>query len=133
MMNDSSKVYVAIGLVFGFLSYTFFIYAALPKQEVKLSDQADAGKSLWQKHNCTSCHQVYGLGGYLGPDLTNIYSARSEAHLRAFLKIGNNTMPAYDLKEEEILALLAYLEHLDKSGISDPRTFTIQTNGTIRQ
>ena len=42
-------------------------------------------------------------------------------------------MPNMDLTDSEIEELLAYLKDVDQSGKADPRTFTINTNGTIHQ
>lgn len=120
-------------LTIGFVGYTIYIYSTLPGHGVSVSAQTDTGKMLWQKHNCTACHQVYGLGGFLGPDLTNVFSEKGPAYIRAFLQNGNLTMPAYVLSEEETLSILAYLKHVDETGKSDPRTFTIRKNGTISQ
>lgn len=133
MASDKHKILTAAILVIGFVSYTCYIYSALPNHRGTFSDQADAGKALWQKHNCTACHQVYGLGGYLGPDLTNVFSEKGPEYIKAFLEYGNLTMPAYDLSESETNALLAYMKHVDETGIADPRSFTIKMNGTIRQ
>ena len=91
------------------------------------------GKMLWQQHNCNACHQVYGLGGYLGPDLTNVYSIKGPAYIRAFLQNGTVIMPNFQLTEQETVALLAFLQDIDASGKSDPRTFIINNNGTIHQ
>lgn len=76
---------------------------------------------------------MYGLGGYLGPDLTNTYSLRGPAYIKAFLQNGTATMPNFDLNGKEVNALLAYLRDIAASGKGDPRTFTINNNGTIQQ
>lgn len=133
MASDLHKTVVGAILVLAFLGYSLYLYSALPMQDQSLSVQADRGKSLWQKHNCTSCHQVYGLGGFLGPDLTNEYSVKGPDHIKAFIKTGTNTMPSYQLTEDEIHALLAYFEHMDRTGSADPRSFTINLDGTIEQ
>lgn len=133
MASDLQKTAVGVILILAFLGYSLYLYSALPMQDHSLTAQADWGKSLWQKHNCTACHQVYGLGGFLGPDLTNVYSVKGPDHIRAFIKTGTNTMPAYQLTEDETLALLAYFEHMDKTGSADPRSFTINIDGTIEQ
>lgn len=97
------------------------------------SRQADRGKLIWQKYNCGSCHQFYGLGGHLGPDLTNVFGKRSPEYITAFLKNGTPVMPNFHLEDKEIQALLAFLEETDASGSSDPRTYRLNYNGTIIQ
>lgn len=91
------------------------------------------GKMIWQEKNCTACHQIYGLGGFLGPDLTNIYSVEGKGpvYIRAFVTAGNPTMPSFQLKEEELTALVEYLRHVDSSGKADPKEFKVNYDGTI--
>ncbi|MEO6133510.1 MAG: cytochrome c, partial [Ginsengibacter sp.] len=120
-------------LATAFITYSFILYSATPVKSTIVSPETAQGKLLWQQYNCNSCHQVYGLGGYLGPDLTNVYSRRGEGYITAFLKNGTNIMPNYDLKDHQIKELLAFLKNIDSSGKSDPRTFTINKNGTISQ
>ena len=133
MTTDRAWLLVAGLLLTAFLAYSFTLYATLPGGGVPLAPAADRGKTLWQRYNCTACHQVYGLGGFLGPDLTNVYARRNEAHIRAMLRSGTNTMPVYPLSDTEIGDLLAYLKHVDGSGQADPRTFKIHPDGTIAQ
>jgi nitric oxide reductase subunit C len=100
---------------------------------LKLSEAAADGKKLWQKHNCISCHQLYGLGGFMGPDLTNVMSdpAKGEVYVSAILKHGMNRMPDYKFTDEEINALMEFFIHTDQSGIYPLRNFTINLNGTV--
>lgn len=130
---DKQKIIVASLLIAAFLSYTGYLYAYLPEKGKDTSAEAFKGKILWQQNNCNSCHQVYGLGGYLGPDLTNVYSLRGPAYIRAFLQNGTNIMPDFKLQEDEIKSLIAYLQNINASGKADPRKFSIQYNGTISQ
>ncbi len=132
-MAEFQKILLATLLTTAFLCYSFYLYSSLPIQETDYTNSVDKGKGLWQAHNCIACHQVYGLGGFLGPDLTNVYSQRGPEFITAFLKNGNLTMPAYQMNDEDIQAMLAYLRHLDKSGIADPRSFKINYDGTIEQ
>ena len=78
---------------------------------------ADAikGKVLWQQKNCIACHQLYGLGGYLGPDLTYITSdpSRGKLYAAAFLKSGGTTMPNFHFSDTEIASIIAYLSYAD--------------------
>ena len=133
MSANRQKTIVLFVLLVAFLSYSFYLYTALPVVPNQAKKEADTGKLAWQKYNCNACHQVYGLGGYLGPDLTNVYSSRGEAYIKTFLKTGTNAMPVFNLSEEETEALLAFLKDLDASGKADPKTFTINYDGTIEQ
>lgn len=78
------------------------------------------GKLIFQERNCIACHQVYGLGGYLGADLTNVISAngKGEEYARTFIKYGSIQMPDFKFKNEEINYLIEYLKHIDKSAIT---------------
>jgi putative heme-binding domain-containing protein len=40
------------------------------------------GAALFQKSGCVNCHSVDGVGGTLGPDLSQIGSERSFSHLQ---------------------------------------------------
>lgn len=133
LSSDRQRISVLMLLLSSFLCYSFYLYSDLPVKRINQDREAAAGKLSWQKYNCNACHQVYGLGGYLGPDLTNTYSLKSPAYITAFLQSGTATMPNFHLNGQEMNALLAYLQNIDASGKADPRTFTINTNGTIEQ
>jgi nitric oxide reductase subunit C len=133
MFPDKQKFIVFGILCIGFLAYSTYLYSHLPIPDPNFSSSESKGKALWQKHNCTACHQIYGLGGYLGPDLTNEYSVRGPAFIHVFLQAGNTTMPNFHLSETDIQELTDYLQSVDKSGKADPRKFSIHTNGTINQ
>mgnify|MGYP001578165083 CR=1 FL=1 len=117
--KEASKYnkWIFLSLVFAFLSYSYIIYVkgAKTNEIYVLSDQAKQGKKLWQENNCTACHQVYGLGGYLGPDLTNVYSRYKEG-LAGFLIAGKGAMPAYEFNKEQQTALVEYFKYIDRSG-----------------
>lgn len=133
MALDRVCLLVAIALLTAFLFFSFRLYADPPIPGGMMTEEADRGKALWQQYNCTACHQVYGLGGFLGPDLTNAYTRKGPAQIRAFLKTGTKTMPVFPLAEVDIDALVAYFRHIDGTGTGDPRQFTIHRNGTIAQ
>ena len=133
MTSDRKKIIVITVLLAAFLCYSFFLYSALPVKNYPVRKEADSGKLAWQKYNCNACHQVYGLGGYLGPDLTNIYSIKGAAYIQAFLKTGTTIMPAYNLNNREIQDITTFMKSLDASGKSDPKTFTLNYDGTIEQ
>lgn len=133
MLSERLKISTVTFLVISFIVYSAFLYSSLPVKGRAVAPAITKGKTLWQQYNCNACHQVYGLGGYLGPDLTNVYSLKGPDYIKAFLKNGTATMPNFNLNEQEINSLLAYLQNIDASGKADPRTFTINKNGTIEQ
>lgn len=133
LSGDRQRVLVLLILLFFFLCYSFYLYTNLPVKRIKQDRDAAAGKLSWQKYNCNACHQVYGLGGYLGPDLTNVYSVRGPAYIEAFLKNGTGIMPDFHLKQGEIKNLLGFFRQLNASGKSDPKTFMLSYDGTIEQ
>lgn len=132
-MGESAKILTYILLILAFGVYTGFIYrqgalAADPGMQAAMQ-----GKQIWQEKNCTACHQIYGLGGFLGPDLTNIYSAKGKGplYIQAFVSGGTNVMPSFNLTRQEMDYLVAFLKHTDASGKSDPKIFKRNLNGTI--
>lgn len=83
-----------------------------------LSKQALKGEKLWQENNCTACHQIYGLGGYLGPDLTNISSNPKKGleYAKAFFNSGTKSMPKFNFSDDEKDQLAAFLQEIDQTG-----------------
>lgn len=39
---------------------------------VPVTGDVDAGKKVYQREQCNSCHMIEGHGGFLGPDLTDV-------------------------------------------------------------
>ena len=133
MNIELNKAIISIILLIMFINYSFQLYTDLPKSDQFAENINHDGKLIWQKYNCNSCHQIYGLGGYLGPDLTNEYSKRSVNFISSFIKNGNETMPAYNLTEEETHLLIQFFQSMDETGSSDPRTYKINLNGSIEK
>ena len=131
--NGRQRISVLLFLLFSFLCYSFYLYYHLPVKSISQHPEAATGKLSWQKYNCNACHQIYGLGGYLGPDLTNVYSKRGPDYIKAFLKNGTSIMPAFHLTEQETKDLVSFLKDIDASGSSDPKTFTSRYDGNIEQ
>ncbi len=131
MASERFKIITATLLITAFLSFSFILYSSSPSNEFSVPENVMSGKKVWQQNNCNACHQVYGLGGYLGPDLTNVYSKRGAAIINAFLVNGTATMPRFSFDEKETRDLITFLESIDKSGNADPRRFKINYDGTI--
>src|SRR5690606_41788318 len=115
------------------LSYSVLLYVVVPEEKQPAESLAQQGKILWQQKNCTSCHQLYGLGGHLGPDLTNVAAIRTDEYLRAFLQSGTQVMPELNLSEAEISAFIEFFKYTNTTGKADPKLFSKYTDGTISQ
>ncbi len=50
-----------------------------------IPESAVAGKLVWQKHNCISCHTLFGNGGYEADDMTNITTKETSSYLIDYL------------------------------------------------
>src|SRR5690554_182592 len=114
-------IHIFITLCVLFFLYTFAIYLTpINIDEYTEFDKVKAseGRIVFQKYNCQSCHQLYGLGGHLGPDLTNEYSRLNgnEAALRIYIKGGMKQMPRFNLSPVEEEALIEFLKSTDASG-----------------
>ena len=141
-------IYIYALLVILFLVYSFSIYLK-PSYSIDLgkndATEAAQGRLVWQKYNCQSCHQLYGLGGYLGPDLTNVYSNKGDTIIRAMLVSGSASMPAFSLSNtflweygyqngnRKYERLIQFFKQTDASGQADYKSFSILPNGMIEQ
>ena len=137
-MTSTFKRIIFWSLVFLFFIDSIIVYTIGTedsKGKTFITEEAKKGKLLFQKYNCTACHQLYGLGGYMGPDLTNVISAegKGELYAKAFLMSGTQRMPNFNLDESEINSLVEYLKYVDKTGISPVKKFEINSDGTITQ
>jgi mono/diheme cytochrome c family protein len=76
---------------------------------------ASTGQVLYHQHDCAACHQVKGIGGVAGPDLTNAGSKLPDpewhiAHLKdPESLVPDSAMPAFDHLSDQELRDLAEL------------------------
>jgi len=116
-----AKIVVACSLMAIYLLYSFFVYTKGTENLIHLAAEeqvrVNKGKALFQQHNCIACHQLYGLGGYLGSELTTAYSdpQRGELWIRTFLQAGGERMPDFHFNAAEIDALISYLKYVDST------------------
>jgi cytochrome c oxidase cbb3-type subunit III len=54
---------------------------------------AGRGQKIYASSGCASCHRVNGMGGSLGPDLSDVGSARSVAYLRESITAPDAVVP----------------------------------------
>jgi nitric oxide reductase subunit C len=97
------------------------------------SASALKGQTIWQKNNCTACHQFYGLGGYLGPDLTNIASNPNKGieYAKAFFNSGVKAMPKFNFSEQEKNDLATFLTAIDQTGYYPNTNAEFGSNGWL--
>lgn len=81
-----------------------------------MSEPIAFGKDVYNFKGCSGCHKIAGMGGDLGPDLTNqgnIISHDAEWHKRHFMDpqsvVLGSTMPKIELTENELSALTAFM------------------------
>jgi nitric oxide reductase subunit C len=88
---------------------------------------------IFQEKNCTACHQLFGLGGYLGPDLTTVISekGKGELYVRAVLGYGMGRMPDFRFSAEEIDCLVSFLAYVDSTATTYRHRDNIMSNGGI--
>jgi nitric oxide reductase subunit C len=131
-MRINRFIFLVLTLFFIVFTADIYLQPAF-NSEFESVPAAGEGKLVWQKYNCQSCHQLYGLGGYLGPDLTNVISepGKNEAYILGIIRSGNAQMPAFGLNEREEHDIIQFLKAADQSGSADPRGFRANVFGMI--
>jgi nitric oxide reductase subunit C len=120
MKYRPTKFLITSILITAFLAYTAVVYTkgtATSENNPMLNAAAIEGKMLWQNYNCSSCHQLYGLGGFIGPDLTTTISRKGDTYAKAIILSGTKRMPHYSLTEHEAEAITKFLSYVDSTAI----------------
>ena len=118
------KLFIFGTLFTAYSLYTASVYLAGTSETapttISFDKQAQEGKRIYQQYNCVSCHQLYGLGGYLGPELTTGYSdaARGPLIMRAFLENGGQRMPNFHFTKDQLDCIMSYLRYADAAAVS---------------
>jgi ubiquinol-cytochrome c reductase cytochrome b subunit len=76
-----------------------------------LRPTASAGAQVFEQRGCINCHQIAGVGGQRGPDLTHVGSRLSTDELTWRILNGGRNMPAYGtiLTPQDVNSLLEFL------------------------
>ncbi len=123
--SDRGPVLVLALLIVIFVLVSAVAYTDYPKASWSvepMNELENDGLGVWRRENCQACHQLYGFGGFHGPDLTNyVDETRYDHEFTTFLTVGQGRMPALDLSEHDQAAVLAFLRAVDRTGRSEPR------------
>ncbi|MBU6475424.1 MAG: c-type cytochrome, partial [Alphaproteobacteria bacterium] len=103
-----------------FLLQSWFVYTdKAGRRHHAPSAAAVQGQMIWRHHNCQTCHQLFGLGGFLGPDLTHVTERLSPAAFSAILQVAPFPMPPQRMSADEITDIYAFLQETDaESGVT---------------
>lgn len=112
MFEPSSKKTLIAVLVVCYAIQSGLVYS--DEKNVPLSQSALQGREIFHENACQVCHQLYGQGGFLGPDLTNAGSRVDEARLASLLTVGSGQMPAFRMDAEQIAHVAAFLAEIDR-------------------
>jgi len=76
-----------------------------------LDPTAAAGVMVFEQRGCINCHQMAGVGGQRGPDLTHVGGRLSTDELTWRILNGGRNMPAYGtiLTPQDLTSLAAFL------------------------
>lgn len=135
-VNRQRLVYfVLISLFIVQTGLTYTSSTEVPDKAATLSEQAHRGEALYREFNCTACHQFYGLGGYMGPDLTNVTIAEGKgpAFAKGVILHGSARMPALGVSPKEADDLVAFLEAVAATGTYPVRNMDLTAWGTYRE
>ena len=92
--------------------------ASLVAANVALADPLAAkGKTIFEAQSCNACHGDGGVGTAAAPALIGVGAKYSSDQLAALLKHPNEKMtaggmPAVDLSDQDLKALITYLESI---------------------
>jgi nitric oxide reductase subunit C len=127
--------FIMIVLVVVFGLYNVVVYNSSHEKAIDYvyTESALRGAKIYQKYNCTACHQLYGLGGYLGPDLTNCASMdnRGPEYIKAIVNAGVKTMPKFNFTDQELNDIVSFLKNVDSTGFYPNRHSKTRLSGWV--
>jgi nitric oxide reductase subunit C len=130
LSKSAARAFFVVGTVLcsgAFALLTVDTIKRVPAQtnEQNLSEAAIRGKHLWDRNNCMGCHTLMGEGGYYAPELTKVYERRGAGFITAMIKNpssmypGERKMQQYDLNDQEISDLVAFLKWIGEMDLND--------------
>lgn len=117
------KIVILFVLLTSYVGYSVWVYTSGTSSNTGMTADAIRGKVLWQQKNCQNCHQLFGLGGYMGPDLTTVISdsRRGRLYAKGMITAGGSRMPNFHFDKKEVNELIAWLEYVDRTSEKNTR------------
>lgn len=137
-MNEGLTKSAARNIFYGGSLFFFLLFAALTAHShwyivnvstdmAGLNESVRHGKEVWERNMCINCHTMLGEGAYFAPELANVwtrYGGRDNPEnarlaLAAWINAqplgipGRRQMPSYDFSDQEMAALIDFLEWTD--------------------
>ncbi len=135
-MTEGLTKAAARNIFYGGSLFFFLVFAALTAHShfyivntstQPLTDTVRLGKHVWEEHNCINCHTILGEGSYFAPEIGNVWTRfggrtnpeGARMALEAWMNAqptgapGRRQMPAHDINDEEMQALIDFLEWTD--------------------
>lgn len=93
-----------------------------------LTESVKLGKEVWEEHSCINCHTILGEGSYFAPELGNVWTRyggpdnpeAARNAISSWIRMqplgapGRRQMPAFDINDEEMDALIDFFEWTDR-------------------
>jgi len=112
-MTPKKILFMLALLVITYLFIIFILYKVHKTKDITLN--SNKGLKVWLQHKCYSCHKIYGLGGFLAPDLTNVTNRLSFTNFSLLITEGTINMPKFLLSKLELLYLFSFFKSLEPS------------------
>jgi nitric oxide reductase subunit C len=137
-MTEGLTKAAARNIFYGGSLFFFILFAALTAHShmyilnvstdtAGLTDSVKHGKEVWEKNNCINCHTILGEGAYFAPEIGNVWTRfggrespeGARAAIAGWIRAmptgipGRRQMPYFDLSDEEMDALIDFLQWTD--------------------
>ncbi|PLW68601.1 c-type cytochrome [Pseudohalioglobus lutimaris] len=117
----------------GLTAHTHWYMVNVSTNSETLTEEVKRGKHVWEEHSCINCHSILGEGAYFAPELGNVwtrYGGRdnpeaARAGLKGWIRAqplnipDRRVMPKIDLSEDELEALVDFLQWTDSIDTQD--------------
>lgn len=89
-------------------------------RRIPSAESESAGKTLFYKNGCMSCHSIGGQGGHSGPSLDSVGRRKNRREIESFIALPSSAsriMPANNLSAEERACITDFLLSLSSKSM----------------